>query len=148
MAWRDCPWCIAFPCMGFYYRLGRGPCPGGIPGTGAVPGRQWAAPGVSPLAEVRGVCSTWRSLLSPRLHQPVVLMARGGRAQPPGRLGTEVSIIYVLYGMLPSHISRRRVGCLGPVVTRFLRTADEAQKSSIYTRPLLVATRRSVGRCV
>ena len=94
------------------------------------------------------MCSTWRAMLPPWLLQPVGLVDRGGRALPPGCPRAEGSAICVCYGRLPSHILRRRAGSLGLVVIRWLQRADEAKKSSIYIRPLLVVTRRGVGQGV
>jgi len=65
----------------------KGTVSGWDPMYGAVPGRWWAAPDVSPLVEVRDACSTLRALFSLGLLQPVGLMPVCGRAQPLGCLG-------------------------------------------------------------
>jgi hypothetical protein len=139
---------IAFPILEFQCGSDKGLCLGGSPGTGAVPGGEWAAPVVSPLADMKSVCSTWRASLSLGPLQPVGLMVGGGRVPPPGCLGAEGFARYVCCGRLPSHISKRRVGSLVLVVTRCLRVADEARKRSIYIRTLVVATWRGGGQGV
>jgi hypothetical protein len=145
MEWRECLWHIAFPGLEFHDGPGRGLCSSGSLGMRAVPrGGGGAAPLMRPLADVGGMCSTWRVPLSPGLLQPFGLLAGGGRALPPRCHGAEGFARYVCYVRLPSHIVRRRVGSMALLVTRCLRMADEAQKSSRYIRPLLVATRRGV----
>jgi len=124
---------------------------GWVPMYGSGPrggGGEWATHVVSPMDDVRGVCSTRRASLSLGPLQPVGLMARGGRVLPPICLWAEGSARYACYGRLPSRILRRRVGSLALVVTRCFRMADKARKRSINIHFLVVATRRGGGRGV